>query len=165
MIVLAAALACVHGRAPAPAVSTPSPETPPPGTPVVFDEIFKGHAWAVPNRSEPCARACVDVVSSEKEWQSLRMSSLGDQDVRDPDWETENLLVAYMVLGGGGPTLEITEVWDIGEGRLQVDLTLHLTQIQTAAVTCIVAIATVPRGDYVPIANVTESRPWLLSSD
>ena len=103
--------------------------------------------------------ACVDLASSDQELESL----LPHGEVPSPDWGTETLLVAYKTLGGGGPTLEIADVWDTGGNTLQVDLTLHLTQGQTAMITCVATIASVPRGDYIATATVTESRDWRRS--
>ena len=135
--------------------------TPARGTAVAFDEVLWGEAspQEVQAESVACVTAFVQSLTSEKEWEAIRTSWLADwAKLPSFDWASETVLVAYIdMCTSGGHDLEMTDVWETGAGTLQVDLTYHRGRIATAEETRPFSIATVPKGEYVATANVTES--------
>jgi hypothetical protein len=154
MIAILLGYACTMGSD-----GVPDDTGPPPGTAVAFDEVLYGEAggdWTAKDAEEPCVTAHVEALSSEAELKSMMW--LASWYVPDVDWKTESVLVAYIdMCTSGGNDLEMTDVWDTGDGTLQVDLTFHRGQLGTGEVVRPFSIATVSKGDYVATANVTVS--------
>ena len=151
MIAILLGYACTLGE------SDDTASTPPPGTAMAFDEVLWGEASGPDGtKYEPCVTAFVETLSSDAELKSL--SWLAHVDVPSVDWKTESMLVAYIdMCTNGGNDLEMTDVWDTGDGTLQVDLTFHRGQIGTGEIVRPFSIATVSKGEYVATANVTVS--------
>ena len=154
-MILAALIACLPSSESSD--SSGGATTPPPGTAMAFDEVLWGESYGeYHSDSEPCVTAFVESLSSDAELKS--MSWLAHMDVPSVDWKTETMLVAYIdMCTMGGNDLEMTDVWDTGDGTLQVDVTLHRGRYGPAAISRPYSIATVAHGDYVATANVTVS--------
>jgi len=151
MIVLAVVLACAAKHRVEP--------TDPPGPAVPFTVLFgtaPSHpSWVKATVDERVVRVGVDVVTSEEAWKSLPASQYWESELSwSPDWETVSVLIARTTCNIGNH-LVITDVWDIGEGALQVDVTFHRAQMEFQTITQEYAVATVPRGEYLATANVT----------
>jgi len=135
--------------------------TPPPGTAVAFDEVLWGEVpWYAESKGpdEPCVTAHVEALSTEGAWKSIRTAWFSGWEVPSFDWASESVLVAYIDMCTMGKNdLEMMDVWDTGSGTLQVDLTFHRGKFGTAMIVRPFSIATVPKGEYVAIPNVTVS--------
>jgi hypothetical protein len=131
-----------------------------PGAAVAFTEVIWGEASPVSEEasSVPCVTAFVQSLDTDEDWKAIHSSWLVHWDLPGVDWKSQTVLAAYIdVCTSGGHDLEMTDVWDTGDGALQVDLTFHRGVFGTAEMTRPFSIATVPKGAYVATANVTES--------
>ena len=133
--------------------------TAPPGDAVSFHEVAYGEVGGPDSvkGATACETAVATLVGSEKDLRTVLDTEL--QGLATPtgiDWTKEDVVVAYIAYcTHGKQDLEMTDVWDLGGGVLQVDLTFHDGPLGTGMMARAYTIATVPAGSLSATANLS----------